>query len=355
MQVTTFIASQKKLTDSLLTQFLDQKKVELEAIDPALTDLSSAIASLFSSGGKRLRPLLFRLGYQLSGHRPSEAVTKASLFVELMHSYILVHDDIADRDLLRYGQPTLEIVFGSAYQKKYHRPNTHYGQSIAMVTGDLINALAHQALVESGLSSAQVHTCQSIMAHTLNQVVGGWYLHQLQNHQPLDQVQPQRYLDGMKLVSASYTVEAPLKMGLKIAPDNQVDGETVSQYAYHIGMGFQIQDDILGVFGDSKVTGKPVGNDLREGKKTLLVLEAFKNSSPSQQQKLASLLGTDLTEEQLTWIQDLISRSGALDSSRQRAITHVNHAIKAINKAGGDPETTEVLVELADFMIRRDS
>lgn len=354
-QLVSYLKDQKAKIDGELEVFLDEQLEMVNQIDPILTEIITPSKNLFLSGGKRLRPILVHLGYELTGGSNDGLITRASLFAELIHSYILVHDDIADRDFLRYGKPTLQIEFENEFKQKFGKPNPHFGTSIAIVAGDLIQTLAHQAILSSGFNPQKIIEAEKLINYTLQEVVGGWYLHQIQNYQTLEEAKLERYLDGMKLVSSSYTIKSPLILG-NLLSDNPLENTKVLEtYAYHTGMAFQIQDDILGVFGDTKTTGKPAGNDLREGKKTALLLHAYNQSDDQIKDFLSTHTGVEINSDQLEKIKKIIKDSGSFEYSQNLAKEHIKQAKASLDTLprSVNQESKQLLVQIADFVLQR--
>lgn len=356
MDIRTVIKQEKGRVDAALEKFLAEEIEAAKLTDAALMELIEKIKDQSLRGGKRGRPLLVKLAYKLGGGTENKKIEIAALFVELTHQFLLYHDDIADRDLKRYGGPTLEVVFGKLWKKRFGNrvDSEHFGRAVAMVSGDLTFTLAHKALMESKFEADKLVKVEVIMAGILKQVVAGWYMHMSQNHQRLEAADEKKYLKGMKLVSGSYTFEGPLMIGLALAGKEKSHAKALTEYAYHAGMAFQLQDDVLGVFGETEKTGKPVGGDVREGKKTVLIIEAYRRADSKGKKILVSAVGNEkLSSEELHKLQKLVKESGALEYSLKMAEDHVNKAKRALKLL---PESKEksVLEGLADFVVKRE-
>lgn len=351
MDFKEFLKQEKTTTDKELELLIKKKREETINLGREMLQMAEMSLEPFLRGGKRIRPMLMRLSYRLAGGETNGDLVKASLFSELMHDFILVHDDIADRDFQRHGGASLEAAFREVFKNRFGRENSHFATAMAIVGGDYLNVIAHQVLAESRFPAKAKEKCELVMARTMQEVMAGWYMHQIQNQQQIDEVREVDYLKGMKLVSASYTIESPLLLGLALAEKNTYEKE-LKEYAYHTGMAFQMQDDILGIYGDSRITGKPVGNDLREGKKTVLVLRAFERASGKEKVFWRERLGADLEDKEIEKMQELIKESEALDSTVKEAKRHVAEAVKAI-KDIKESEEKEWLEQLAQFVVER--
>jgi geranylgeranyl diphosphate synthase type I len=356
MDFVEFVKAEKQKTDQQLTVSLKRFIQASRQIDPEYGEFARAITDLATRGGKRLRPLLVRLSHDLvAEENPGFDLVQASIYVELLHLFMLVHDDIADRDLRRYGGPTLEVVFQDRLQSRLGKTDKHFGTSLALIAGDLLHVLGNGVMIDADIpETVRLQTLRH-MQRVLHQVIAGWHIHFWQNQIPLVEASSERYLKGMELVSASYTVQGPLELGLILAEKQVEFSKPLNQLGYHVGMAFQIQDDILGVFGDPKVTGKPAGNDIREGKKTLLVLEAYDKASIAEKKVLEQIVGDpDISQKQLDSVKEIITTSQAFEHSKSQAHQHIENAIKILDSLKGvNSKPQQRLKELAEFMVSR--
>jgi len=345
---------EKAITNKALVEFWGKEKLDAMDLDRNLAQMVELIEKQFMRGGKRARSMLVRLGYRFGGGKMNKEIIKVSLFVELVHFFVLVHDDIADRDYKRYGGKTLEVEYGEWFQRQFGRVYAHFGTAQAVVAGDLIKVMAHQVLHEARIEAGAKSRCELQMTKTLKQVVAGWHLHQIQNHMKIGEVREEEFLKGMRMVSGSYTFEGPLRIGLILAGKKGQGMNVLDEYAYHAGMAFQIQDDILGVFGETEKTGKPVGNDLREGKKTLLVLVAYKRAGEKERKFMERWVGSDLGNKELRSLQKIIKETRALEYSEEVAKKHVREAVEVVEKLEvGETRAKEILKQLAEFVVGR--
>lgn len=357
MEFIDFIKQEKNKSDTCLKKCFDAFIKASADIDPHYGSFAQAIADLSLRGGKRIRPLLVRLSHDLVASKPAAFdLVQASVYVELLHIFILIHDDIADRDLKRYNGPTLEVKFQQELKQTYGHEDPHFGTSLALVAGDLLHVLGNGVMIDAQVPEPIKLQAMRHMQLILHQVIAGWHIHFWQNQTPLAQASTQRYLKGMKLVSASYTLQGPLNLGLILAQKQTEFGQDLTTFGYHVGMGFQIQDDILGVFGDTQTTGKPAGNDIKEGKKTLLVLNAYQKCSNEQKSFLEKNLGNrQLTSKQLDEIKDIIISTGSLKHSQTTAENHIYQALTVLDSLTGVNRQAQTnLKSIAEFVIKRD-
>ena len=351
------LADHKLRFDIELAGYFASKKAEYLDIDPTLVDVVQLIEQQVLRGGKRTRPLFANIGCNLhSKKKPEEkGVFVAGICVELIHQFLLIHDDIADRDEKRYGEKSLHEAYKSILARKYKAQSSHYGNALAMGAGDLVYVLALDALSGSDFSDKNKIAAQRVISTYLAQTVAGWTQQFFSLFSPIENITEEDYLRSTALVAAYYTVEGPLLVGTALAGNSEFN-ESLSQYAYHVGLAFQIQDDILGMFGKTNKTGKPVGNDFREGKKSILVIKAYEKASTKDRNFVKQNIGKEIGIEKLERVQKLIIDTGALDYSKQLAVHHAQKGVKSLNNLSdnADKKQVNILRNIAQFLVERD-
>lgn len=352
MNLQTVLNQNKKVIDDQLEKFFSKKEKQHRLIDPSLSQVTQIVAKQALSGGKRIRPLLAQVSYKLSGGKNLSRATKASVSLELLHQYFLVHDDIIDRDEKRYGQPTIELQYQKLFRQKYKARDKHLGLSLGIITGDYICALAHSAILESGFNSEKITNSLKLLEKAIFLTSAGWQIQFFQNQEKLKTANEKISLKGAELVSARYTFETPLMLGTLLSGNNKYDA-ILKNYSKNVGLAFQIKDDILGIFGEPSITGKPAGNDFREGKKTLLVLRAYKKATNEDKKFIEKYLGKQITQTQLKRLKEIILSTKSLYYSAQLAEKYAYKGIKSIISL---PNSTQksTLEELAKFVVNRD-
>lgn len=334
-----------------------QRKVErFRSIDVMGAALVEVVSNFSRGGGKRIRPALVALGYELqTGPYPS-AILQPAIAVELLHNFFLIHDDIMDRSPVRRHQPTVHQVFTGQYRQVLAgRPSVdqeHFGESLALLAGDLCCAIAYEALSTSDFPSDRLLASINLMHEMIDATVVG---------QALDLVSPvlavvseNDVLTIHRLKTAVYSFSAPLRMGLVLAGLSSEETRWIDDYAIPVGIAFQIQDDILGLFGSEAELGKPVTSDIEEGKQTLLLVWARDQGTAEQRARLDALVGKPaLTPHALVEVQTIVRETGALASSQELARGLVQRAQSALTERAMPDATTRVLVELASFVADR--
>jgi geranylgeranyl diphosphate synthase type I len=282
-----------------LATFLDGQIQALEAVDPALGYFGRTARDLVLAGGKRLRPTFAYWGWRgiVGPDDPVEPVLPAFSALELMHTFALVHDDVMDKSATRRGQPTAHRIFAAdhAGAGRIGDPE-HFGTTSAILVGDLCLVWADQLLARTPMDTATLFAVRACYDRMRIEAIAGQYLDVLGETQP-DAWSVERALLVARHKTASYTVQRPLQFGLTLAGPDTCSGSggraladvdrAYTRYGETVGEAFQLCDDLLGVYGDPAVTGKPAGDDLRTGKPTTLLMLAHQLASPAQRAELS--------------------------------------------------------------------
>ena len=339
--------------ESLLERFLAERSSVTGAADPELRDVTAEIRSLVTAGGKRLRPAFVYWGHRATGADHDDAVFHPAAAVELLHTFALLHDDVMDRSANRRGRPTAHRALAAAHERgrRLGEPGW-FGYSAAILAGDLTFVWADELLDGTPLPAATVARARAVFSELRREVIAGQYLDLvLASDAAADEKGAHRVA---LLKSARYTVTRPLLLGAAMAPphDGARVAEPLTTYGDAIGLAFQMRDDILGLFGDPTETGKSALDDLREGKRTLLILRALRLADPRQRVFLRSCLGDpDLDDGQAAEARRLVAATGALASVEALIDAHLTVALGAITNLPDGAR--EALVELAELAVHR--
>jgi geranylgeranyl diphosphate synthase type I len=327
---------------------LDVELARWSAVDADLAEPFSALRDLVLAGGKRLRPAFCHWAYVgAGGGADDRAVIDAGAALELLHTFALVHDDIMDGSATRRGTDTIHVLFESGHALDGWRGEARrFGEGVAILVGDLAFVYADQLLAGAPPAAHQVFTELRIEVNV------GQYLDLLGTARGQANEATARRISRFK--SGKYTVERPLHLGAALAGRLDDLAGPLSGYGLPLGEAFQLRDDLLGVFGDADVTGKPVGEDLREGKPTLLYAMAVEQASDADAAVLARYGAADLDEEDVAALQDVLLSSGAVETVEGNIDRLVAEAVEAIDDAGLTGEAQEALVELAYYVAGRD-
>ncbi len=267
------LAEYAALAEPRIAAFLDARAADAAGLPVDLRAPFAALREYVLRGGKRLRGALVVLGCEAAGGEREWALD-ASVGMELLHAYLLVHDDFMDRDEVRRGGPTvhaaLERATGSA----------HLGASLAVLLGSLCQAWALELVLGAKVPAERTAAAGRLLAHALQEVTVG----QMQDvSAPLGRDLPAReVLAVQQMKTGGYSFELPLRLGAVLAGGGEPVLGALERFARPLGQAFQIADDLLGTFGAPEVTGKPNASDLREGKRTLLIARAFEAADPAE-------------------------------------------------------------------------
>lgn len=303
-----------------------------------MDNLVKAIYDFTLRGGKRLRALLILIGYwSREWGKDLDKILPVMAGIEFLQSYLLVHDDIMDQDELRRGGPTLHVWFErECRQQDLIGDCKHYGISQAITSGDYLEALAIATILSAPLPHETVRALVNRYSRGLRTVSYGQFLDVLLSYKPLDKISENDILKVHELKTASYTVELPLHLGVIAAnPNDQVLLNVFSMYSKPAGIAFQLRDDIIGLYGNSKITGKPVGSDVREKKKTLLVVKAYELGS-NNDRKFLKRIYDELNRDEITindimMVQDIVKETGSLKYNEDLIKKFYEESIKIID------------------------
>ena len=296
--------------------------------------LYDAAGHLIIHGGKRLRPYMVIKSCQILGGKTSSAMPAASS-VEMVHNFTLVHDDIMDNDEMRHGVPTVH--------KKY-------GMPIAILAGDVLFSKAYQVITQSKLSTNATTQLVSRLAKACVDVCEGQLLDIKMAEEKKIPTQSQYITMIGKKTAALFDVSCA--MGAICATNKPKDISNLSSFGRNLGIAFQITDDLIGVMGDPKVTKKPVGNDLREGKKSLPILMAIKLAKGKNKKIILKAFGNPkATKNDLNKAVNVIRSLGIEENVRKQALKYAEKAEKSLSKYSGSAKAE--LVALLDFVVKR--
>lgn len=338
---------------TLLGRFLAAERAELAAIDPALGTVVDEVAALVGAGGKRLRPAFVHWGHRATGAADDREVVQAAAAVELLHTFALLHDDVMDRSVQRRGRPAAHVAFAADHERAGRSGDgAWFGASAAVLAGDLTFVWADQLFDDLDVPPAAHARARRVFTTLRSEVIAGQYLDlRLASDPTADEEQARRVA---LLKSARYTVTRPLLLGAALAP-RPVDAtlrSALCTYGDAVGLAFQMRDDVLGLFGDPDETGKGCLDDLREGKRTLLLLRARRLTTPAGRRLLDARVGRpDLDEEAAAAVREVVADSGALASVE--TLVAAEHAL-AVDVLGAVPEPARgALEELAGLAVER--
>jgi geranylgeranyl diphosphate synthase type I len=344
--------------DRALGALLDQELSALGFLGPDAGPVTDILTRFAMEGGKRLRPAFVYWGYRGAGGPAdgpqADAAIKAACSVELLHVCALVHDDIMDGSEVRRGRPAMHVSFAGLHRRRGWRGDpAGFGEGAALLMGDLAFTWADVALAEAGLTDDRLAAALRVFNRLRSELMGGQYLDLVEARRGAPDEDAVRRVLSYK--SGRYTIERPLHLGHALAAGAPALAADYSAYGLPLGEAFQLRDDILGVFGEPEVTGKPAGDDLREGKETYLVLLARQRADRAGRQLLEAALGNaKLSEDEVAEVRRLLQAWGALEATEARIGELLAEAKAALAATRGiDERARATLAALADHVTDR--
>lgn len=346
----------KKVIDHNLSAFL-RKNIEIfREYDPTICALTKRMGTVVLAGGKRIRPTIVHYAYLASNKKLNRKIIDVEVALELIHNYLLIHDDVFDRDNLRHGVETIHKNYSKKYQSKIKSREDllHFSNSMAISAGDILVTLANSLVMRTGFKKEILVKVGQLLQETILMAFVGEIkdieLSHSQNISINDILKVHRFKTGI------YTFENPIKIGLILSGEKNLKTyEYFSKYAIPLGIAFQLRDDILGLMGDQVTLGKPEGSDIKEGKKTLLTIKALELGNSKQRNFIQHHLGNkNLTKKQLAEFRQIVIDTGSLDYSQKKCEKLVKRALKALQKITFCNEKAAIFFNgIAEYIIDR--
>jgi len=360
----------RRAVSDRLAAFVDRQVPALTAMGPELAPVQAMAAELLA-GGKRLRPAFVVWGFVATTGLPASAdlpaLLDAAASFDLLHASALAHDDVMDSSDLRRGKPAAHRRFEALHgEAGWLGDGPAFGRAGAILLGDLLIMWSAQLLAEARLHDDALARALPLVDRMRTEVTCGQYLDMVVQAQPLPRWLPEvagrielagALADASRVTehkTARYTVVRPLQAGAAIGGADARLSAALGAYGSPLGRAFQFRDDLLGVFGDPEVTGKPAGDDLREGKRTVLVAQAYARTDAVGRRLLVDLLGDPgLGPEGVARLQDVIATSGATTQVEATITASHDEALTALDAAEVTDEGRTALRALADAAVRR--
>ncbi|MDN5745120.1 MAG: polyprenyl synthetase family protein [Nocardioidaceae bacterium] len=318
-----------------------------------------AEASAAVSGGKRFRAAFCYGGYAALRGAPTgdthDAVLRAAAGLEVLHASALVHDDLMDASDTRRGRPATHRGFEAEHRAAQWRGDPEqYGAAAAILLGDLLLSWSDELIRRCGLGWDRIGPALEVLDLCRSEVIAGQFLDV--SVQARAQATTEQALSVLRYKSAKYSIERPLHIGAALAGAGPADLAALTDFGLPLGEAFQLRDDLLGVFGDPAVTGKPAGDDLVEGKRTVVIALTLQAASPDGARRLDASLGGPLADTDITELRTIIDDSGAREQVERLIRERTEEALAALRagrERGWDPSACAMLEELADAATQR--
>lgn len=359
MDAIELLENYKKRVDKELCLFFDNKIKEARKKHTLGEGAVQYIKDFTLSGGKRLRPAMMYYGFLGSGGVDGDNILEASMSIELTHIFLLIHDDIIDKDEKRHGVKTLHErykEFGKVILQN-KKEAEHFGNSMAMIAGDMAMMMASEILFTSKFPEKNIISALNALQAIAYNTIPGEMLDVVMEAK--GKSTEKEVLEMNEAKTARYTFEGPMQLGYILQKETtnktKKDLEGISAYALPLGKAFQIRDDILGVFGDEKKLGKPVGSDILEGKQTLLLVKAMEWGSKKQKKELEKIISNDsISRKDIDFFRKIIRETGSLQYSLDLSNRFVAEAKEALENLDiKNKEAHAFFHGIADYIVKR--
>lgn len=344
----------KKIVDAFLLPLLTERTEQARRVNPHYETLWQSIAKLYQAGGKRLRSYMTLLAYISFSEKPVDTILPAAAAQELLHLAMLIHDDVIDRDAVRYGVKNITGQYNDFYQEIIadDTDRQHYAESAAVLSGDLLISESYILLSETDVASDAILAAQGLLAKAMFNVIGGELLDTEAAFRGIDSADP---LTIAEQKTASYSFVSPFLMGATLAGANVEQLDIMQKLGEQLGIAYQLRDDVIGVFGSTEATGKSTDSDLREAKQTFLIEAFHKNATTLQSQTFDRLFGrNDITNEQMDELKQVLMQSGARDSVEQTIATYQDYSHTLVDQLSINVDCRQSFHELINLCLDRE-
>lgn len=354
MELKSALKEYKSRIDKELDAFFDIKIKEAEKVSPEMTELVTRLKKFVLKGGKRIRPILFIISYKCFSKDDEDNIIKASISLELLHNFLLIHDDIIDNAEIRHNGPTMHKDYEHDYKNKY-KDSGRFGESMAIIAGDMLFAYCNRIIADSSFKEDRKIKVFSRFNQTLIETAYGECLDIIGGYKDIKQITKEDIERINIYKTAKYTFENPLLAGAILAGANEDSLKALSEFGINMGIAFQIQDDILGLFGSEEKIGKPIDSDIKEGKKTIIMLHALEKADKDQKMRIIKILGNkEVEEKEVEEIRGIVKSTGSLDFAKNMSDDHINKAISTIDSSSLDQGSRKILKEFALYLKNRE-
>ncbi len=335
-----------------VNEFLAGQRDLLDSISPDAGALLDPLSD-FMAGGKRLRAMFLYWGWRAGGGPDHDSVVSAAAAMELLQACALVHDDVMDRSDSRRGRASMHRQFSAQHHNAgWAGDSGEFGFATAILIGDLCLSWADELLLGSGLPTDALQRGKPVYDVMRTELMAGQYLDMLEQVRRNAEVAPAMLVATYK--SAKYTIERPLHLGAAMADADPGVTDALRQYGLALGRAFQLRDDLLGVFGDPAETGKPSGDDLREGKRTVLIALALQELDDNGRRELsAGLDAPSASPPDVQRMRALVESTDARHEVERMITDFAQSSRSALTAPGLDPTVVSVLDALIDVATRR--
>ncbi len=352
MDIKTKLKTNKDKIDSFFDSFFDQKMKTTK--NPLVKKAIKSAKDYVMGGGKRLRSALVIAGYQCFSEKQDKEIFKIASAIEMIHHYVLLIDDFQDRATMRHGVSAPSEIFASYFSNKFGQEGArHFGDSFQVNLALVLSAYAHEIFANSKFDSEKKNKALLHLSEILYATGYGQFVDIELGHKKTATEKDVLSVHDFK--TSKYTIENPLTVGAILAGASENEIKQFAKISLYLGRAFQIQDDILGVFGTEEKIGKSVTSDIEEGKKTLLTVNAMEKGTKDQKKTLQNLLGkTNVSKTDMEKVKRIIIETGSLDYSIRYAKNLAKKAKDLILKTNFKKAGKDFLFDVATYIVERD-
>jgi geranylgeranyl diphosphate synthase type II len=346
----------KAQVDEHLSRLLKSAIARAHPIDPGYAELLGVVRDQALGSGKRLRPYIMLTAYEGCGGSEREPALQAAISQELFHNFLLIHDDIIDRDTIRHGRPNVLGVYHRRFVEQGLESDEawHQASSFALLAGNATMALGLEAILTAPFPAERKLAAAAHVQRMLFEEMGGQLADVAAALPTISPPALETLLRVCRYKTACYSFEVPLLVGAELAGATKSTQRELAIFGQALGVAFQLTDDLLGVFGREEALGKPVLSDLQEGKRTVLIHFALAAATSAQKRELGLLWGhRNAGTAELEAVRELLRATGAPQKTQELAESFLKTSLQALSKAGLGRDARSRLTELANFCIQR--
>jgi geranylgeranyl diphosphate synthase, type II len=329
-----------------MTEEFEQLIERAGRVGPEYQELVRTIAVLGEEGGKRLRPHISMLLYEAYSKKSGEDILTAAVAQEFLHLAMLIHDDLMDRDLVRYGVKNVAGQYRDIYEPLIEGTarRSHEADSMAILAGDLLQSRTYRLANQIETTPERKERIEALMSDTVERVIGGQVLDTQAILRSSGTIDPLVVAENK---TASYTFEMPLLIGAILGGADEHELTQLEVLGKIVGIGYQVMDDLLGIFGEEASTGKSIVGDIREGKQTILVQRFRELAKKAQQEEFDTIYGNHhATVEQIARVRALLIESGARKALEKELSKIANKASRIVEGLAIDSKYKAAFIQL---------
>lgn len=351
----SYISTTKTQVDVILEEFYAKKVIDAGKLSSEYKKLITDTAKQTLRGGKRLRPALAILGYTIAGGTDHKKIRTAAASLEIFHNYLLIHDDIMDRDDTRHGGLNITGTYKKRLAKVLSPAEAeHIANAFAISAGDVNCGLTYELLLSAGFPAQETLSAVARLSEATFEVAAGQHLDIIASYKK--SMSQKDIISISRHKTADYSIIMPLQFGAILAGGNTKVLDGMRQYGQALGIGYQLADDVIGIFGNQKTIGKPVLSDLQEGKQTMLMRYGMQLASQNEKKQLKSVVGNPkATMADLKMVRKVLEESGAKAKTLIMAQDYAVTAIDIIPLITNDPAIQKTLTSFAQYCVARSS